>query len=137
MLLLGSFSTIIIGSKALWECICSYCMFVIVDVWYVCNTNEWMLIIMVGLQWNGNYFGCLLVELSKVYWYIILFLLRIPWLVYFFICIAKFANFVFDLNLWGCILVLWYFVFFKGHLEVKKMDDLFWCVIAIIIQKWI
>ena len=43
-------------------------MFVIVDVWDVFNINECTLIIMVGLQWNGHYFGFILVEFSKAYW---------------------------------------------------------------------
>ena len=43
-------------------------MFVIVDVWDVCNINEWIVIIMAWIQWNGHYFGRLLVELSKAYW---------------------------------------------------------------------
>ena len=49
MLLLGSFSAIIIGSKALMRVYMSYIMSVIVDVWGVCNINEWTVIIMVGL----------------------------------------------------------------------------------------
>ena len=60
MLLLGSCFAIIIGSKALnYESVCV--MSIIVDVWDVCNINECTLIIMAGLQWNGHYFGCLLV----------------------------------------------------------------------------
>ena len=81
-------------------------MSITIDVWNVCNINEGTLIIMVGLHWNGHYFGCILVELSKAFWLILLFVLRISCLVYFFIRISKFANFICDLNLWGSVLVL-------------------------------
>ena len=51
-------------------------IYVIVDVWDFCNINEGRVVIMEGLEWNGHYFGCLIVELSKAHWQILLFVFR-------------------------------------------------------------